>query len=421
MRICKNWANQVTIILFLFIFGTGRHNPIPGLRPPGVVACNTGENLQLNNFYTTKMKKIFFICFILFLKTTISIGQNITSKTINYENGNSLIVSDFLELKDKNNNTICTWDKLETTIRIKNKDYITISKTESGQQKMGLFDLKNGLLTIPISYDYIRPMESDNGVILTKAGKYFGLINVELLVTIPPIYEMFFYYKNGNYLLKKGTVAFETDNKLQILDSITGFKDVQYINYKMNKKFSIVYTLSGTYLFDSENTLIEYDKKWTKIYSEFSGDNLIISTKGGYGLFNFKTRKVAEPFVNRFFETKPFYNEQIIFAEKNKWKLFDSSGKKLLEIIADSIVPAIDGEWRGFFFKQKSLWGFVDIYGKILQKPIWKSMWNPRLEYFEATLTNGKVKNYTYEYKSINSKKIITKVLEAEIGNVPPN
>ena len=310
------------------------------------------------------MIKIFFVYFLIFFKSSISSGQVFDGNTTKYENGNSLIITDSILLKDKNNNTIEIWDNLADEVFIKSKRYFIISKTR-GEKKVGLFDAKKGLIVIPISYDFLRPMESGNGVVLSKVGKKLGLINVELLVSIPAVYEMLFYYRNGNYLLKKENKAFEIDSKLKILDSISGFKDFQYINYKMNKRYSVVYTLSGTYIFDNENILIVQDKKWTKIHNEFSGDNLIISTKVGYGLYNIKTKNIIEPYVNRYFETKPFYNEQILFAEQKKWKLFDSTGKKLMEVMADSIVPAIDGEWSGFFYKEKSLWGFIDVNGRI--------------------------------------------------------
>lgn len=366
---------------------------------------------------------IYYFTFLILIASTKLIGQVIPPKITNYENGNSLTEKGGnYELKSKDDKILGIWNVTGATVEIKNKSYSKIFKLEGTIKKVGLFNSQNGILVIPPIYDALTPLTDNNGVIFTKIGQKIGLANSEEVNILKPIYEGFYYYSKGNYLLKREKIGFVINEKLQIVDSILEFTTLQNIYYPKDKTyFKVVYLTSGISLFDSENKLIASNKDWTKIHEEFSGDNLIISTKEGYGLINVKTRKVSEPFVNRTFITKPFYNEQILFADKNKWKLFDSSGKKLLEIVADSIIPAIDGEWSGFFFKQKGLWGFVDVFGKILQKPIWKSMWNPRLDNFKGTLSNGKVINYYYDYKQVDGKQIITKVSSGTTMAAPPN
>ena len=365
----------------------------------------------------------YYFTFIIFIAATKLNGQTIPPKIINYANGNSLTEKGGnYELKSKDDKILGIWNIIGSIVEIKNKKYSKIFKIEGTIKKEGLFNSQNGILIIQPIYDALTPLTDNNGVIFIKIGQKIGLANSEEQSILNPIYEGFYNYSNGKYLLKKEKIGFVINEKLQIIDSILEFKTLQKIYYPKDKKyFEAVYLTEGISIFDSENKLIEFNKDWTKIHEEFSGDNLIISTKDGYGLFNVKTRKVCEPYLNRTFVTKPFYNEQILFAEKNKWKLFDSSGKKLLEIVADSIIPTIDGEWSGFFFKQKGLWGFVDVYGKILQKPIWKSMWNPRLDNFKGTLSNGKAINYYYEYKHVDGKQIITKVSSGESMTAPPN
>ena len=371
---------------------------------------------------TNRHFNYYFVLLILIATTKLN-GQTIPPKIIYYENGNSLTENNGnYELKSKDAKILGTWNVTGAIVEIKNKTYNKIFKIEGKIRKEGLFNSQNGILVIPPIYDALTPLAANNAVIFTKIGQKIGLTNLEGVNILKPIYEGFYYYSKDKYLLKKENIGFVINEQLQIVDSIIEFKTLQNIYYPKDKKYiDVVYLTSGVSLFDSENRLIEFNKDWTTVHEEFSGDNLIISTKNGYGLFNLNTRRVYEPYVNRTFITKPFYNEQILFAEKNKWKLFDSSGKKLLEIIADSIIPALDGEWSGFFFKQEGLWGFVDVHGKILQKPIWKSMWDTRLDNFEGTLSNGKVINYYYDYILVEGRMIISKVSSGSKMKAPSN
>jgi hypothetical protein len=357
--------------------------------------------------------------FIITLKPVILNGQNIPAKIKNYVNGNILIEQNGkYELKSKEDKSIGSWDFIGPDIYIKNQPYKRVLKMEGIIKKQGIFNSENGELIVPVIYDNFRALDGlYAGIIFTQIEKKFGLIQFEKKSFIPTIYESINYHPNGNLLLVKDRVAFMINEKLQIVDSIVGFKNSRNLSFR-RETYLIAYLTNSVVLIDKKNKII-FEKGWTKI-EDFSGDNLIVSTKNGYGLYNMTSRKVVEPYKYRTYKCKGYFNEQILFAENKQWKLFDSSGKQLLTIKADSVIPALD-EWSGFFFQKEGKWGFIDLGGKVLQQPIWKSMWNPRWDNFDATLPNGKIKTYYYEYRQINGNLIISKVKEGVVIAAPPN
>jgi hypothetical protein len=284
-----------------------------------------------------------------------------------------------------------------------------------------LFNPDSGLIVVAPIYDGITPSRDDNGVIFTRIGKKFGLAHIQGYPLIQAIYENVYYYPNRNYLFTKNKVAYQINEKLKVVDSILGFRNVKDIYYQKRKEYYFaVITNDGLSFIDKEGKLLTYNKGWTDVSEETSGDNMIIATKNGFGLYNLVSKKIIEPCKYRIFQRKAFFNEQILFAEKNQWKLFDSSGKLLLAMKADSVIPALD-EWSGFFFQRKGKWGVMDIKGKILQQPIWTSVWNPRLEFFDGTFADQEVKNYYYEYKEVAGRKIISEVREGVMMALPEN
>jgi WG containing repeat len=350
-------------------------------------------------------------------------AQAIADTIKKYPNGNILLQRNGLfELKSKSDSLICNWNAIETNFNnIKNEIYKKIRKTENGSTKRGIFNSENGTLIIPLIYDNFIPLDGKfQGVIITSLGKKFGLFQLMDLTIVPTIYKNYFFPPNGTILLAKDTVAYMFNSKLVPIDSIVGFKNFQNLyRYGNDKKnVSAIYFTHGISLIDSDNKLITFEKDWTKIEIASSGDNFIVSTKDGFGLYNINSKKNIEPCKYKSFKCKGYFNEQILFSENSQWKLFDSSGKRLLTIKTDSIIPALD-EWSGFFFQRKGKWGFIDLNGKVLIKPIWKSMWNPRFDNFEATLPNGRIKHYYYEYMQINGSLIISGIREGATMAAP--
>lgn len=359
------------------------------------------------------------VLFTVLFNPYILLGQDNPIIVAKYQNGNSLVKKNGLfELKSKNDETIESWNYLGKDIYINDRPYKRVIKEQGKTKKQGIFDSESGVIIAAALYDDLRGLTRPyEKIILLQNENKYGLLQLEGASSLQPIYNWFTYHPNGNLLLAKDSASFLFNKNLQIVDSTIGFKRSRNLYFR-KETFLVAYLLYGMALIDKQNKLI-YDKDWTNI-EDFAGENLIVSTKNGYGLYNIVSRKITEPYKYRTYKCKGYFNEQILFAEKNQWKLFDSSGKQLLTMQADSIVPALD-EWSGFFFQKNKKWGFIDLEGKVLQQPIWKSMWNPRFDNFEATLTNGKIKHYYYKYKTKNDKLIISGIGEGVSVAESPN
>ena len=356
----------------------------------------------------------FFSIFIICLNSIKLNGQIINVNYIEYANGNTLsLKNEIYELKSKDNKIIEVWNR-EYNMTMNEIHYNIIFKNDNGKKKVGLFNPNSGKVIIPAIYDMVKE-SNDNKFVITQIGQKFGFVNLENVKTLEPIYDFLYSFTDGKYIINKNNTGYIINEKLEIMDSVISFKTLEIIHKQNEFIYAIVNLTSGITLIDSENKTIDFNKDWIKINGDFFGSNLIISTKEGWGIYNYKTKKVLEPLNNITFTTKTFYDEQALFEGNRKWKLFDSSGKKLLIIVADSVIPAIDSEWRGFFYKENALWGLKGINGNVVQTPIWKNIFNTRLENFEGVLSNGNIIQYSYEYKEENGRLIISKVIERPI------
>lgn len=292
------------------------------------------------------------------------------------------------------------------------EEYKKLHRVHNKIHKHGLFSLSTGIIAIPAIYDNIKVLEGDGeGIITTQSGKKYGAVFLPENKTIDTFYRGILSLSNyKDFLFFKDTVTYIFNSKLQVTDSITGMRDLRMFSVThRGTNYNIAVLTDGEALMTGAYKLV-YAKKWKGI-ADFTGDFLVAANEKGFGLFNMTRQKYTEPCQFRTYKFRAFYNQQVLLGRPGLWKLFDSSGRQLMRIAADSVVPALN-EWGGFYFKKNGLWGVASVKGKILMKPSWQKLDLTIYTNFTVTLPNGTRKDYYFEFIEKNGDIEITKVSE---------
>jgi WG containing repeat len=300
----------------------------------------------------------------------------------------------------------------ERKMVFQNEEYKKIHKAQNNIHKYGLFNFSTGTIVIPAMYDNIRALEEHGaGIVTTQSGKKYGAFSITENKTIDTVYRAILTL-NGykDFLFFTDTVTYFFNSKLQVTDSIAGMKDLKMLSIKhRDTNYRIAILTRGESLITNDNKLV-HANRWKRI-ADFTGNFLVAATDKGFGLFNMTSQKFIEPCQFRSYRFRAFYNQQVLLGRPGLWKLFDSSGRQLMRIAADSVVPALN-EWGGFYFKKNGLWGVASVKGKILMKPSWKELDLTIYTNITVTLPDGTRKDYYFDFIEKNGEIEITKVLE---------
>lgn len=254
------------------------------------------------------------------------------------------------------------------------------------EQKIVVKD--NTVLTIPEDYDKMAFL--DNGLLLVLKNELFGCINQIGCVIIPPKYKSLIYQNNlliallhdetdGEY--KRGVVDFQENQIVPFSQQIKEIKiESEFILYKQGSHWG-AYTLQGQVICEPIYDHIVYithnlikvgmDGKDYEVYEDYyweDGERYDFTDCSEYSIIN--------------------------------WGLIDNSGNEILPLeyraIADKVVGGL------VEIRSKNRIGYVDITGRILLEPTYKSV-EPFIEGYAVV---SKASSYYDEYGREREKSV---------------
>ncbi|MGG9963093.1 energy transducer TonB [Ferruginibacter sp. SUN106] len=327
-----------------------------------------------------------------------------------FPNGNLLLKNKpGFRLQTAAGTVLCSWDGVYNSI-YGSKNVLQIVKQRQGSKdKFGIVDLKEGVVILPVLYDGIgkNNRNINSHIMVVRQDKLIGLFSVANNAATPLQFTNVADAPAGNLVLFKDSSAYLYDKLLQFKDSIKGMYwhkgFTSYTGSEYLNTYLIARLKNGEGLLDERNHLI-FKKGWLEII-QLKGAYLLVKTKDGIGVYNIKTGKQEEPYT---YDACIADGGALFFLQKKQqWKMMDTLGNKLARFEASSFIHSTS--WEAFFFKQGERWGMMNRNGKIIQTPLWASI--DRFEdynFFRATLPNGKIKYYDYEFTGKRESRMLT-------------